>query len=96
MVALLRNLVVVFALVIGAVFSFYNLRNVSIDLLWARVDAPLVVLLVLAFVLGFVVALLILAWKLTRARGRLAQSRRELKDAQAEIKNLRSMPIHDA
>lgn len=96
MAALLRNLVIVFAIVLGAVFSFYNLQGVSVDLLWARAEAPLVVLLVVAFVLGFGVALLVLLWQLTRVRGRLAQSRRELKDAQAEIKNLRSMPIHDA
>jgi len=96
MLALLKTFVVVFALVIGAVFSFYNLHDVSIDLLWLRLDAPLVVLLVATFVLGFVVALVLLAWQLTRVRGRLAQSRRELKDARAEIKNLRSMPIHDA
>src|SRR5699024_649337 len=96
MAALLRNLVIVFALVLGAVFSFYNFHNVTVDLLWARVDAPLVVLLVAAFLLGFVVALLVLTWQLTRVRGRLAHSRRELKDARTEIKNLRSMPIHDA
>lgn len=96
MAALLRNLVLVFALILGVVFSFYNLQSVTIDLLWTSRDVPLVVLLVLAFIIGFAVAALVFMWKLTRMRGRLSQSRRELKDAQAEIKNLRSMPIHDA
>lgn len=96
MTALFKTLVIVFAIVLGAAFSFYNLQNVTIDLLWARLDAPLVVLLVVAFVLGFVVAVAVLTWNLTRMRGRLSQSRRELKDARAEIKNLRSLPIHDA
>lgn len=96
MTALFKILVIVFAIVLGAAFSFYNLQNVTIDLLWARLDAPLVVLLVVAFVLGFVVAVAVLTWNLTRMRGRLSQSRRELKDARAEIKNLRSLPIHDA
>lgn len=96
MAALLRNLVIVLAILLGAAFSFYNLQSVTVDFLWARVDVPLVVVLVAAFVLGFVVALLVLTWKLTRLRGRLAQARRELKDARTEIRNLRSMPIHDA
>lgn len=96
MAALFRNLVIVFALILGIAFSFYNLQRVTIDLLWATMDVPLVVLLVSAFVLGFIVALLVLVWKLTRLRGRLSKSRRDLKDAQAEIRNLRSMPIHDA
>jgi len=34
--------------------------------------------------------------RIARLRGKLSSSRRRLKDAQAEISNLRSMPIHDA
>lgn len=96
MPALLRNLIVVLALVLGAAFSFFNLQAVNVDLLWTTTSAPLVVLLVIAFVLGFVVALLGVFYKLARLRARLSSSRRKLKDAQAEIRNLRSMPIHDA
>lgn len=96
MLALVRNLVVVLALVLGAAFSFFNLQSVAVDLLWTTAQAPLVVLLVIAFLFGFVVAVLALLYKLTRLRSRLAKSRRQLKDAQTEIRNLRSMPIHDA
>ena len=96
MLALLRNLVVVLALVLGAAFSFFNLQNVVVDLLWTTTQAPLVVLLVVAFVLGFAVAVLAMVYKLTQLRARLSQARRKLKNAQTEIRNLRSMPIHDA
>ncbi|HLQ85587.1 MAG TPA: LapA family protein [Salinisphaeraceae bacterium] len=84
------------ALIVGAAFSVLNLQQITVDLLWTRADAPLIVLLLVAFVLGFIVALLTLLYKLTRLRARLAKSRRKLKDAQAEIRNLRSMPIQDA
>lgn len=96
MLALLRNLVVVLALVLGVAFSFFNLQNVAVDLLWTTTQAPLVVLLVVAFLLGFAIALLALIYKLSRLRSRLSKARRKLKDAQTEIRNLRSMPIHDA
>lgn len=96
MPALLRNLIIVLALVLGAAFSFYNLQAVHVDLLWTQASAPLVVLLVIAFVLGIVVAMIGLFYKLARLRGRLSRTRRKLKDAQAEVRNLRSMPIHDA
>lgn len=96
MPSLLRNLIVVVALVLGAAFSFFNLQNVTVDLLWVTTSAPLVVLLAIAFILGFIVAGLGLVFQLTRMRSRLSRSHRELKDAQAEIRNLRSMPIHDA
>lgn len=96
MPSLLRNLIVVLALVLGVAFSFFNLQDVTVDLLWTTTRAPLVVLLVIAFVLGFVIALLGVVLQLTRLRARLTKSRRQLKEAQAEISNLRSMPIHDA
>ncbi len=96
MLRLLRNLVVVLALVLGVAFGFFNYELVTVDVLWTTTRAPLVVLLAIAFVLGFAVTLIALLYKITRLRTQLSSSRRKLKDAQAEIRNLRSMPIHDA
>jgi len=96
MIALIRNLIVVLALVLGAIFAFVNLQHVHVDLLWTVTEAPLVVLLVAAFLLGFIVALTVVLYNLMRLRSRLSATRRELDDARTEIKHLRSMPIHDA
>jgi len=96
MLRLIRNLVVVVALVLGVAFGFFNYDLVSIDLLWTTTEAPLVVLLAVAFVLGLLIAFLVCVTRIARLRGKLSSSRRRLKDAQAEISNLRSMPIHDA
>lgn len=96
MLRLIRNLIVVVALVLGVAFGFFNYDLVSIDLLWTTTEAPLVVLLAVAFVLGLLIAALVCVAKIARLRGQLSSARRRLKDAQAEISNLRSMPIHDA
>lgn len=94
--ALLRNIIIALAIVLGIAFSFFNMQDVSVDLLWTTTHAPLVVLLAIAFLLGFVIAVLVLLYRIAQLRSRLSRSRRELKDARAEISNLRSMPIHDA
>lgn len=96
MIRLLRNLALLLALVVGIAFGFLNFQLVTVDLLWSEVRVPLVVVLVLDFVLGFGLALLLLLARTLKLRGDLARQRRQLKDAQAEIRNLRSMPIHDA
>lgn len=96
MLRLLRNLVLLLALVIGIAFGFVNFQLVTVDLLWGEVRVPLVVVLILDFVLGFGLALLLLLARTLKLRSDLARERRQLKDAQAEIRNLRSMPIHDA
>lgn len=96
MLRLLRNLVLLFALALGVTFGFFNFQLVTVDLLWSDVRVPLVVVLVLDFALGFGLALLLLLARTLKLRSDLARERRQLKDAQAEIRNLRSMPIHDA
>lgn len=96
MLRLIRNLIVILGLVLGVAFGFFNYNMATIDLLVTTTQAPLVVLLGIAFVLGVVVTILLCMGKIAQLRGQLSGSRRRLKDAQAEISNLRSMPIHDA
>lgn len=96
MIRLLRNLVLLFALALGITFGFFNFQLVTVDLLLSEARVPLVVVLILDFVLGFSLALMLLLARTLKLRADLARERRQLKDAQAEIRNLRSMPIHDA
>lgn len=96
MLRLIRNLIVILAVFIGLAFGFFNYDSTPVDLLWTRTEAPLAVLLGLAFVLGLVVALIVCGVRMVKLRSRLSSTKRQLKDAEAEISNLRSMPIHDA
>lgn len=96
MLRLIRNLIVILAVFIGLAFGFFNYSPTSIDLLWTRTEAPLALLLALAFLIGLVIALVVCGVRLARLRARLSSTRRKLKDAETELSNLRSMPIHDA
>lgn len=96
MLRLIRNLIVILGLIVGVAFGFFNFESVDIDLLFTSTQAPLVVILAIVFVLGLVIAGLVAMAKVARLKGRLSSSQRRLKDAEAEISNLRSMPIHDA
>jgi len=96
MLRFIRNLLIVAALALGIAFGYVNFQQVTVDFLWSDAYVPLVVILVVSFVLGFGLALLLLIARLLGLRTSLGKTRRQLKDAQAEIRNLRSMPIHDA
>ena len=96
MLRLLRNLIVILAVFIGLAFGFFNYGSTSVDLLWTQTEAPLSVLLGLAFLLGLVLALIVCGLRIAKLRARLSSTRRQLKDAEAEISNLRGMPTHGA
>lgn len=96
MLRLLRNLIVIMALLLGVAFGFFNYELASVDLLFMTTEAPLVVLLAIAFVLGAVIVALVFVGRIMTLRRQLTRTRRRLKDAESEISNLRSMPIHDA
>ncbi|MGN8160236.1 lipopolysaccharide assembly protein LapA domain-containing protein [Salinisphaera sp. RV14] len=95
MLRLIRNLIVILAVFVGLAFGFLNYGSTSVDLLWTRTAAPLSVLLGGAFLLGLVLALILCGVRMAKLRARLASTRRQLRDAEAEIANLRSMPIHN-
>lgn len=96
MFRLLRNIVIVIALVVGVAFGFFNFESVTVNLLFGEVEVPLAVVLIVDFALGFGVALLLLFSRLILLRRKLSRTRRQLADVQTEVRNLRSMPIHDA
>lgn len=96
MLRLIRNLIIIIALFVGVVFGFLNYASTSVDLLWTSVDAPLVLLLAIAFVIGLVLALIVCGLRIAKLRTRLSSTRRKLKDAEAKLANSRSLPVQDA
>lgn len=96
MLRFIRNLLFIAALALGIAFGYVNFQQVTVDFLWSDARVPLVVILVVSFVVGFALALLLLIARMVGLQTNLGKTRRQLKDAQAEIRNLRSMPIHDA
>ena len=96
-----RKTALVFALLlavlIAAVFAYNNPEQIAIDVGFARIDGvPVPVAFVVCLAIGWVFGLIsagVALMRMSRERRRL---RRELKLAEAEVKSLRSLPLHDA
>ena len=78
---------------VGAAFSYYNWASVPFNYLAGQTELPLIALLLSAFVLGTAVGLLLMAgklWGLGRDSRRL---RKQIDNAEAELKSLRNLPL---
>jgi uncharacterized integral membrane protein len=90
---LLITLLLIAAFALGAALSYYNWTPVSFHYLAGELVLPLIALLLSAFLLGVIVALLLNVarfWGFRRENRRL---RKQLDDADAELKSLRSLPL---
>lgn len=88
--------VIVLITLVGVVmgFAYLNHGDTEIDLYFRSFNAPLALVLSLAFATGVLLTLLVL---LPRALGRGRRMRRlsrELEQTRAELKNLRIGPMH--
>jgi putative membrane protein len=83
-------------LVFGLGFVTKNAEPVSLvyyfGLDW---QAPLAVMLLTSLTIGVILGLVASIGMVLRMRYRLAQARREIREIEQEVKNLRSLPIKD-
>lgn len=96
MLTILRNVLIILAALIGVVFAYFNTTRIQIDYLVGQQDMPLVLALALVLLVGLALGILIGLPYTLRTRSSLATTRRRLQQAEVEIKNLRSQPLHDA
>lgn len=93
---LLFLLVVVFVALIAVVFAWLNPGTISLDLAFGKFDVlkslAFALTLAVGWALGLVSALAYLL-KVTNERRKL---RKAVRLAEAELSNLRSLPLHDA
>ncbi len=86
----------VFIFFIGLTFAFQNKQSVELsyyfDLQWR---GPLSLMLILALAIGVGVGYLVAMQLVMRARRELAQTKKEIKQVEQEVENLRSLPIKD-
>lgn len=87
------GLVVLF---LGLSFAYKNAQVVELnyyfDLHWA---APLSLMLLTVFTLGFLFGVLASLRRVIRMQRQLAQARKEIRQIEQEVINLRSLPIKD-
>jgi uncharacterized integral membrane protein len=83
-------LILVFAL--GASLGYFNSQNVQFDYLFGTVQLRLVVLVVASVLISALLTLLLCAGRLLGLAAELRRLRRDLRNAETELKNLRNLP----
>jgi len=88
-------LVILTLLVLGLTFAILNAEPVTINYYVGKDTLPLSFLLTIAFLTGALVGLLIALVGFFRARRENRQLRKRIDLAEAEVNNLRSIPLKD-
>jgi uncharacterized membrane protein YciS (DUF1049 family) len=87
---LILLLLTVFAL--GAALSYFNAQTVQFDYLFGAVQVRLVVLVVVTVLISAILTLLLCAARLLGQAAELRRVRRDLRNTETELKNLRNLP----
>lgn len=77
----------------GAALGYFNATPVSFNYLFGAVEVRLVVLILFTFVLAALLTLLLCAGRIWSLSGEARRLRRQLRDAETELKNLRNLPL---
>ncbi len=95
MVTLIKFLLLIVFLVLGAAFAIINDQPVDLDLYFYVASLPLSLILLLAVGAGILLGALASAFYFMRIRKENANLRRQARLVEQEVKNLRSLPIND-
>lgn len=82
-------------LVIGLAFAIINADPVNVDLFFVEYSFPLSFVLVVTLALGAVLGGLASLGARLRRRSEVARLRRQIDDAERELKSLRRLPLRD-
>ena len=94
MLNLVKFVLVVLFLIVGAAFAVINDKPVDLDLYFVVVNLPLSLILLLALGLGILLGTVVGSFYFMRLRKENADLRRRSRLAEQEVKNLRNLPIN--
>ena len=94
MVKVIKFVLVVVFLVLGAAFAIINDQPVELDLYFLVISLPLSLILLLAVGAGIVLGALAGAFYFMRIRKENADLRRQARLVEQEVRNLRNLPIN--
>ena len=81
---------------VGLTFAFQNSQSVELSYYFGwQWHAPLSLMLILAVAIGVGAGYLVTMRLVMRARREAAQAKKEIKQVEQEVENLRSLPIKD-
>lgn len=89
----LSLIVLLLALVLGASIGYFNAQAVEFNYLIGSRQLPLIGVLMLSFALGVALSLLAVLARLLAARVELRRLRRQLREAEGELRTLRNLPV---
>lgn len=89
-------LVFILVLVVGIAFTSLNAQPVTLDYFLGRAETTLPWVLLVSLAAGFVVGLIVTGFALFSARRDVRRLRRQLRSLEAEVTNLRNLPIRNA
>lgn len=92
---LLLILVLVTMVVLGASIGYFNSQTIRFNYLAGETHLPLVALIVCEMLIVVIITLLVCAGRMLALRGEIRRLRRQLQGAEAELKNLRNLPLKD-
>lgn len=92
----LYAILLVIVLILGLSFAYKNSQIVSLNYYFGiHWDSPLSLMLLTALALGVVLGVLASLGMLLRMQRQLVRARREIRDYEQEVMNLRALPIKD-
>lgn len=92
---LIGFLFLVALVVIGLSFAVLNSQPVALNYYLGERDIPLSIIVVVSVAVGAVVGVVVSAGMILRLRARSARLRRQLRDAENDMEQLRVLPLKD-
>jgi len=93
-VKVIKFILVIILLIIGAAFAIINDQPVELDLYFLVTSLPLSLILLLAVGVGILLGAVVSAFYFMRIRKENANLRRQSRLVEQEVRNLRSLPIN--
>lgn len=96
MLRILLILLLVVVLCLGASIGYFNAQPVHFNYLVGEMEIPLIGLIVGEFIIAVLLTLLACFGRVFGLKSEIRRLRKQLRDAEAELKNLRNLPLKDA
>ena len=93
MTRLATLIVLLVILVLGASIGYFNAQPVEFDYLLGSMHFPLIAIIIGAFAIGILLAVAIVSGRMVGMRMELGRVRKQLREAEGELRTLRNLPV---